>query len=132
MVKQTKKLTLSDEQRLELRIYQILRLSCVPIERRGGRILFAAIKLCVLDIVYLDAMTKLLYPKLAELFETTPSCVEKNIREAVAYGWHGGMDEFFEKNLLPISKKPSNSMFIKQIVFLIKFFAENEQNIVEL
>ena len=42
------------------------------------------------------------------------------------------MDEFFEKNLLPISKKPSNSMFIKQIVFLIKFFAENEQNIVEL
>ena len=132
MVKQIKNLTLSDEQRLELRIYQILRLSCVPIERRGGRILFAAIKLCVLDIVYLDSMTKLLYPKLAELFETTPSCVEKNIREAVACAWNGGMGRFFEKNLHPISKKPGNSAFIKQIVFLIKIFTENEQNIVEL
>ncbi|MGP1569993.1 MAG: sporulation initiation factor Spo0A C-terminal domain-containing protein [Eubacteriales bacterium] len=104
---------------MELRIYQFLRLSTVPMELRGGKFLFAAIKLCLENEIYMESITKLLYPKIAEMFETTPACIEKNIREAIFRAWKCGLKDFFQSNFIASDKKPSNGVFIKKIVILI-------------
>lgn len=105
---------------MELRIYQILRLAAVPMELSGGKYLFQAVKLCVSDEFYLDFLTKGLYPVLADLFDTTPYCIEKNIRRAISKAWDCGMNEFFECNMSGLKRKPSNGELLKKLVFILK------------
>lgn len=110
---------LSDEKRLELRIYQLFRQMTIPMELSGGKILFTAVKLCFYNKGYMDSITKLLYPKLADIFSTTPCCIEKNMREAIIRAWDCSMQEFFERNSMQPNKKPSNGVLIKRLVLLL-------------
>lgn len=115
-----KSIILSEEALLELKIYAFLRRAAIPMDMQGGKLLLSAIKLCLDEPEYMEAITKKLYPRLAKIFRTSPACVEKNIREALQKAWGKGMDVFFENFFMYREKRPGNAVFIKNMVFIIK------------
>lgn len=64
----------------------------------------------------LNFVTKMLYPMLAKKYETSSSCVERAIRKAIESGWnHGGLKQYYAANK-KVEKRPSNQLFMKEIV----------------
>ncbi|TCS84048.1 sporulation transcription factor Spo0A [Tepidibacillus fermentans] len=91
----------------------------VPAHIKGYQYLREAITMVYNDIEILGSITKVLYPKIAEKFNTTPSRVERAIRHAIEVAWSRGNVEAI-KNLfgytVNISKaKPTNSEFIAMV-----------------
>ncbi len=91
----------------------------VPAHIKGYLYLREAITMVYNDIEILGSITKVLYPKIAEKFNTTPSRVERAIRHAIEVAWSRGNVEAI-KNLfgytVNISKaKPTNSEFIAMV-----------------
>ncbi|MFV9510778.1 sporulation transcription factor Spo0A [Tepidibacillus sp. LV47] len=91
----------------------------VPAHIKGYQYLREAIMMVYNDIEILGSITKILYPKIAEKFNTTPSRVERAIRHAIEVAWSRGNVEAI-KNLfgytVNISKaKPTNSEFIAMV-----------------
>ena len=64
----------------------------------------------------IGAITKELYPELAEKFDTTVSRVERAIRHAIEVSWNRGdwdlMEEIFGHSVDIDKAKPTNSEFI--------------------
>ena len=62
------------------------------------------------------AITKELYPELADKFDTTVSRVERAIRHAIEVSWNRGdwdlMDDIFGHSVDVDKAKPTNSEFI--------------------
>lgn len=113
-------LVLSEDTRLGLRLFSFMRRTGVPLDSAGSRFIFEAIRLCLNDENYLDSITKNLYYKLAKNFETTPACIEKNMRIAIERGWEHGMEDFFEGHGLYLKKRPGNATFLRLLVMIIK------------
>ena len=71
------------------------------------------------DINLLGAITKELYPKIADKYDTTPSRVERAIRHAIELAWSRGnidlMTEFFGYTINLQKGKPTNSEFIAMV-----------------
>ena len=71
------------------------------------------------DIGLLSAITKELYPAIAEKYETTPSRVERAIRHAIELAWDRGnidlMNKFFGYTINIERGKPTNSEFIAMV-----------------
>ncbi len=71
------------------------------------------------NLELLGSITKTLYPRIADKYNTTPSRVERAIRHAIEVAWsRGNMDSI--RNLfgytINVSKaKPTNSEFIAMI-----------------
>lgn len=57
----------------------------VPTEMRGYRYLKAATMLCLENEEYIHSTTTVLYPEIANQYETTPAAVERNIRRAIEH-----------------------------------------------
>ena len=57
----------------------------VPTEMRGYRYLKTAIMLCMENEEYIHSTTTMLYPEIANQYETTPAAVERNIRRAIEH-----------------------------------------------
>ena len=91
----------------------------VPAHNKGYQYLREAIKMCVKDMEMLNSITKLLYPTIAERYQTTPSRVERAIRHAIEVAWNRGRMETLEALFgytVNIGKgKPTNSEFIALI-----------------
>ena len=68
------------------------------------------------EIELLGAVTKILYPMIAEKHITTPSRVERAIRHAIEVSWTRGdydlMDEIFGNSVDFDRAKPTNSEFL--------------------
>jgi len=64
------------------------------------------------ELIY--AMTKELYPEVANKFEITPSKVERGIRHAIETAWNKGLFDALENVLGPgvTEEKMANSEFI--------------------
>ena len=82
----------------------------------GYRYLRYGISRMAEDITLMDAITKRLYPEIAQTFNTTASRVEKGIRTAIESGWDRGNRES-QKRLfgytVDMNKgKPTNCEFI--------------------
>ena len=79
-----------------------------------------SINLCISDKSLLDSVTKQLYPAVAKEFRTSGSRVEHSIRYLLKKSWDQGAGALFaEMTGLPemyVEKKPTNSMFIRQMV----------------
>ena len=64
----------------------------------------------------LNSITKLLYPTIAERYQTTPSRVERAIRHAIEVSWNRGnwdyMEEIFGHSVDIDKAKPTNREFI--------------------
>lgn len=114
-----------EESTLEKVVTQLLRELGVPANIRGYKYLRTAIVISVKDIEMMSSVTKVLYPKVAKLHQTTPSRVERAIRHAIEVTWssRGNLDaieSIFGYTVSVHKGKPTNSEFIALLVDKIR------------
>jgi len=104
---------------LDTNITNLIHEIGVPAHIKGYLYLREAITMVYNDIEILGSITKVLYPKIAEKFNTTPSRVERAIRHAIEVAWSRGNVEAIKGLFgytVNISKaKPTNSEFIAMV-----------------
>ncbi len=104
---------------LESEITNLIHEIGVPAHIKGYQYLREAILIAVDDMDILNAVTKQLYPAIAQKYDTTPSRVERAIRHAIEVAWSRGKMDTIEKLFsysISIGKgKPTNSEFIALI-----------------
>ena len=104
---------------LDVRITEVMHHLGVPAHIKGYIYLREAIELVINDIEFLGAVTKELYPSVAEKYNTTPSRVERAIRHAIEVSWDRGnitaLNKYFGNTVSANSGKPTNSQFIAKI-----------------
>jgi two-component system response regulator (stage 0 sporulation protein A) len=104
---------------LDANITSIIHEIGVPAHIKGYQYLREAITMVYNNIEILGAITKTLYPAIADKFKTTPSRVERAIRHAIEVAWtRGNIDSisFIFGYTINISKsKPTNSEFIAMV-----------------
>ncbi len=104
---------------MDVVISDIMRQIGVPAHIKGYQYLRTAIKLSVDDPEMLDSVTKLLYPTVAKIYNTTPSRVERAIRHAIEVAWDRGdvdvLSSYFGYTIPSQRGKPTNSEFIAMI-----------------
>lgn len=96
----------------------------VPAHIKGYQYLREAIMMSVEDVEMLGSITKVLYPTIADKYQTTPSRVERAIRHAIEVAWSRGkmetLDSLFGYTINTGKGKPTNSEFIALIADKIR------------
>ena len=114
-----KKQYVNPSKSLEARITNIIHEIGVPAHIKGYHYLRDAIAMVVEDIELLGAVTKELYPRIAEKHNTTPSRVERAIRHAIEVAWTRGkmdtIENIFGYTIDTDKGKPTNSEFIAMV-----------------
>jgi two-component system response regulator (stage 0 sporulation protein A) len=109
--------SLSDD--MEIVVTDIIHQLGVPAHIKGYHYLRTAILHSIEDKSLLDSVTKLLYPTVAGLYDTTSSRVERAIRHAIEIAWDRGnvdtLNSFFGYTVDTSKGKPTNSEFIALI-----------------
>ncbi len=104
------------ENDLEIEITNLIHEIGVPAHIKGYQYIRDAISIVVEDRDILGAVTKELYPMIAEKNNTTPSRVERAIRHAIEVAWNRGkietIDSLFGYTVQNEKGKPTNSEFI--------------------
>jgi two-component system response regulator (stage 0 sporulation protein A) len=104
---------------LELDITNIIHEIGVPAHIKGYLYLKEAITMVVNDVELLSAVTKELYPSIAERFNSTASRVERAIRHAIEVAWSRGqidtINKLFGYTINNGKGKPTNSEFIAMV-----------------
>jgi len=90
----------------------------IPAHIKGYRYVRHAVEMVIKDMDLLSAVTKELYPRVAEEFDSTSSRVERAIRHAIDVAWQRGNQEalknYFQNNVNE-NVKPTNSQFIAKV-----------------
>ncbi|MEG1719488.1 MAG: sporulation transcription factor Spo0A [Clostridia bacterium] len=101
---------------LEEQITKLLLEMGVPAHIKGYQYLRTAITLAVNDNSVVSAITKVLYPSVAKIHQTTSSRVERAIRHAIEVAWERGdlemLQSVFGYTISYTRGKPTNSEFI--------------------
>lgn len=109
--------SLSDD--MEVVVTDIIHQLGVPAHIKGYHYLRTAILYSIEDKTLLDSVTKLLYPTVARIYDTTSSRVERAIRHAIEIAWDRGnvdtLNSFFGYTVDTGKGKPTNSEFIALI-----------------
>lgn len=96
----------------------MMKLGTKP-NHKGFHYLRVGIKYCIENPESVTNFTKLIYPKLSEMFDTTPTAVERAVRTAIGSGWHMRDKKFAEeifRNLLQSQNDmPSNTVYVSAI-----------------
>jgi two-component system response regulator (stage 0 sporulation protein A) len=104
---------------LDVEVTNIIREIGIPAHIKGYQYLRDAIMMIINEIELLGAVTKVLYPMIAEKYSTTPSRVERAIRHAIEVAWsRGNMDminRLFGYTVKLEKGKPTNSEFMAMI-----------------
>jgi len=104
---------------LDIAVTNIIHEMGVPAHIKGYQYLRDAIIMVVGEINLLGAVTKELYPMIAQRYQTTPSRVERAIRHAIELAWDRGnvemMNKFFGYTINLERGKPTNSEFIAMV-----------------
>lgn len=80
---------------------------------RGYRYLVYAVMLCLEDEDYLLGISKLLYPRIAEEYQTSVSSVERDLRTVINVCWERGNKELLKQiSLYPLFSKPTTGEFL--------------------
>ncbi|MBW4081793.1 sporulation transcription factor Spo0A [Paenibacillus sp. S150] len=110
---------LSKGKNLDANITSIIHEIGVPAHIKGYQYLREAITMVYNNIEILGAITKTLYPAIAEKFKTTPSRVERAIRHAIEVAWTRGnidsISHLFGYTINISKSKPTNSEFIAMV-----------------
>lgn len=105
-------------------ITQIIHEIGVPAHIKGYLYLRDAISMVVEEIELLGSVTKILYPRIAQKYETTPSRVERAIRHAIEVAWSRNsletIKKFFGYTINTEKGKPTNSEFIALVADRIR------------
>ena len=106
-------------QGLESTVTAIIHEIGVPAHIKGYQYLREAIMITVEDMDVINAVTKVLYPEVAQRFGTTASRVERAIRHAIEVAWDRGdletLQKYFGYTVSNAKGKPTNSEFIAMI-----------------
>lgn len=109
---------------IDVVISDIMRQIGVPAHIKGYQYLRTAIKLSVNDPQMLGSVTKILYPTVAKMYNTTPSRVERAIRHAIEVAWDRGdvdvLSSYFGYTIQSQRGKPTNSEFVAMIADKLK------------
>lgn len=104
---------------LDLEVTNIIHQIGVPAHIKGYLYLREAILMVINEVDLLGAITKELYPLIAEKYNTTPSRVERAIRHAIEVAWSRGnveiINSLFGYTIDVNRGKPTNSEFIAMI-----------------
>lgn len=97
----------------------------MPAHLRGYHYLREAICMTVENMELVGSITKLLYPEIAKVYQTTNVKVERAIRSVIEVGWERGNEELFEE-IFGYSRahgkiRPTNSEFILGVADKIRF-----------
>lgn len=105
--------------KIENEITEILHEVGIPAHIKGYMYLRTAILTTYYNIDILGQVTKVLYPDIARMYNTTSSRVERAIRHAIEVAWNRGntdaIDDIFGYTVSAIKAKPTNSEFIAMI-----------------
>ena len=114
---------------LETRVTDMIHEIGIPAHIKGYHYLRDAIIMAVEDMDVLNAITKVLYPTVAKMHQTTASRVERAIRHAIEVAWSRGkldtLDELFGYTVSNGKGKPTNSEFIALIEDTIRLEYKN-------
>jgi two-component system response regulator (stage 0 sporulation protein A) len=104
------------KERLDEKISKIFINVGIPPHIKGYSFLREGVKMAVNEPDIINNITKKLYPKIGEKFETTPSKVERAIRHAIEVAWNRGRIDSIN-NILGVrayigAEKPTNGEFI--------------------
>ncbi len=112
------------ERNLESDVTNIIHDIGIPAHIKGYQFLRDAIVMSVNDMEMLNSITKILYPSIAKMHQTTSSRVERAIRHAIEVAWSRGrletIDELFGYTVNKGKGKPTNSEFIALIADKIR------------
>lgn len=104
---------------IEITVTNTIHSVGVPANIKGYQYLRDAIIMCIKDSELINAVTKQLYPKVAEKHNTSPSRVERAIRHAIEVACTRGNEEalynLFGYTVSNNKGKPTNSEFIAMI-----------------
>jgi len=91
----------------------------IPAHIKGYLYLRESIIMVVEEIELLGSITKVLYPRIAEKYDTTPSRVERAIRHAIEVAWSRNNADIIKKlfgyTIKAEKGKPTNSEFIAML-----------------
>ena len=114
---------------LETRVTDMIHEIGIPAHIKGYHYLRDAIMMAVEDMDVLNAITKVLYPTVAKMHQTTASRVERAIRHAIEVAWSRGkldtLDHLFGYTVSNEKGKPTNSEFIALIADTIRLETKN-------
>ncbi len=117
--KQRRKNRVYSDDDIEIIISDIMRQIGVPAHIKGYQYLRTSIMLCINDHEMLGSVTKVLYPTVAKMYNTTASRVERAIRHAIEVAWDRGdvdvLSSYFGYTIQSERGKPTNSEFIAMI-----------------
>ena len=109
---------------LEINVTNIIHEIGVPAHIKGYQYLRDSIIMPVNNMDILNSITKQLYPSIAQKFDTTPSRVERAIRQTIEVAWGRGnmdtIDALFGYTIHAGKGKPTNSEFIALIADKIR------------
>ena len=115
---------------LEARVTDMIHEIGIPAHIKGYHYLRDAIIMAIEDMDVLNAITKVLYPTVAKMHQTTASRVERAIRHAIEVAWSRGkldtLDELFGYTVSNGKGKPTNSEFIALIADKIRLEYKNK------
>ncbi|MCS1350797.1 sporulation transcription factor Spo0A [Mechercharimyces sp. CAU 1602] len=104
---------------LEASITHVIHEIGVPAHIKGYLYLRDAIHMVYNEVELLGAITKTLYPRIADKYDTTASRVERAIRHAIEVAWSRGNMEsirsLFGYTINVTKAKPTNSEFIAMV-----------------
>jgi two-component system response regulator (stage 0 sporulation protein A) len=104
---------------MDYEVTNIIHQMGVPAHIKGYQYLRDAILLVINEVNLLGAVTKELYPMIAEKYQTMPSRVERAIRHAIELAWDRGnvelMSRYFGYTVNLERGKPTNSEFIAMV-----------------
>ncbi len=104
---------------LEAEVTSIIHEVGIPAHIKGYFYLRDAIMMVVNNVDFLGAITKELYPAVAQKYDTTSSRVERAIRHAIEVAWNRGnidaITRLFGYTVSHDRGKPTNSEFIAMI-----------------
>lgn len=113
----------NDEPNADKEIEKILFELGLPEHLKGYRYSICAIRTAIENPGIL--VTRELYPAIAEKYSTTPSKVERAIRNAIETAWCrcdiGLVEKYFGNTVSPAKGKPTNAEFIFRISNIVKW-----------
>lgn len=105
-------------------VTELIQIIGVPAHIKGYYYIRDALLLSLEDISALESVTKVLYPTIAEMHNTTPSRVERAIRHAIEVAWSRGdidtLHSIFKYSINSKKGKPTNSEFLALITDNLK------------
>lgn len=116
---------------LEMMITEVIHQIGVPAHIKGYHYLRESIRLSIENQEMINSVTKLLYPTVAKMFNTTSSRVERAIRHAIEVAWDRGdvdtLNSYFGYTIHNSRGKPTNSEFIAMIADKLRLELKKEK-----